>query len=230
MHRPLVDVKGIEKTYRLGNTRIPVLRGVDLNVEKGAFLALMGASGSGKSTLLNVIGCLDRPNAGSYLLDGVDVSRSSDDELSRLRSGCIGFVFQTFNLIANLTVAENVELPFLYQDRAEPQGQISRRVRTAIEQVGLGARANHRPAELSGGEMQRAAIARALAVGPKMILADEPTGNLDSRTSHEILLLFEELHQQGGTIILVTHDPQVAAHADSRITIHDGRILGDGPL
>jgi putative ABC transport system ATP-binding protein len=225
MGRPIVEAKGIEKVYWLGGNSIAVLRGVDLCVEKGAFLAVMGVSGSGKSTLLNIIGCLDRPNAGSYLLDGVDVSQSTDDELSRLRSGCLGFVFQTFNLLPNLTVAENVELPFLYQ--AAPQKQIGERVRTAIEQVGLSARSNHRPAELSGGEMQRAAIARALAVGPKLILADEPTGNLDSRTSREIMLLFEELHQQGCTIILVTHDPQVAAHADSTITIRDGRIISD---
>jgi putative ABC transport system ATP-binding protein len=174
---------------------------------------------------LNIIGCLDRPDAGSYLLDGVNVSQSRDDDLSRLRSRCIGFVFQTFNLISNLTVAENVELPFLYQ--AAPQGQISERVRTAIEQVGLSARVNHRPAELSGGEMQRVAIARALAVGPKLILADEPTGNLDSRISREIMLLFEKLHEQGCTIILVTHDSQVAAHADSRIIMQDGRLIRD---
>lgn len=222
MKTPIIDAGAIVKTYQKANVRIPVLRGIDLRLFEGTFLGVMGASGSGKSTLLNIIGCLDRPTAGSYRLDGVDVLHASDDQLSRLRSRYLGFVFQTFNLIPNLTVFENVELPFLY--RPIDPGAVSKRVHAAVSQVGLSRRINHKPAELSGGEMQRVAIARALAVDPKLILADEPTGNLDSRNSREIMGLFKQLHDQGSTIILVTHDRQVAAYADSRVTIDDGRI------
>jgi len=227
MNTPIVEASEIVKNYHKETTTIPVLRSVCLHMVKGEFLAVMGASGSGKSTLLNIIGCLDRPTTGSYLLDGVDVLKSSDDQLSRMRSRYLGFVFQTFNLISNLTVFENVELPFLYH--IINQKEISERVHTAIEQVGLSDRFNHRPAELSGGEMQRVSIARALAIQPKLILADEPTGNLDSLNSREIMLLFKRLHNQGGTIILVTHDPQVASYADSCVTISDGQIIGESP-
>ena len=227
MNTPIVEASEIVKNYHKETTTIPVLRSVCLHMVKGEFLAVMGASGSGKSTLLNIIGCLDRPTTGSYLLDGVDVLKSSDDQLSRMRSRYLGFVFQTFNLISNLTVFENVELPFLYH--IINQKEISERVHTAIAQVGLSNRINHRPAELSGGEMQRVSIARALAIQPKLILADEPTGNLDSLNSREIMLLFKRLHNQGGTIILVTHDPQVASYADSCVTISDGQIIGESP-
>ncbi|MGD8836036.1 MAG: ABC transporter ATP-binding protein [Desulfobacteraceae bacterium] len=223
MKTPIIDARAIVKTYRKESVTIPVLRGIDLRIFEGEFLGVMGASGSGKSTLLNIIGCLDRPSAGSYRLDGMDVLESSDDQLSRLRSQYLGFVFQTFNLIPNLTVVENVELPFLY--RSDATGVISERVHTAIDQVGLGDRANHRPAELSGGEMQRVAIARALAIEPKLILADEPTGNLDSRNSREIMQLFKRLHDQGRTIVLVTHDRQIASFADFWVTINDGCIV-----
>jgi putative ABC transport system ATP-binding protein len=225
MNTPIVEASEIVKNYQKETTTIPVLRNVYLRMVKGEFLAVMGASGSGKSTLLNIIGCLDRPTTGSYLLDGVDVLKSSDDQLSHMRSRYLGFVFQTFNLISNLTVVENVELPFLYH--AINQNQINEQVLTAIDQVGLSNRINHRPAELSGGEMQRVAIARALAIQPKLILADEPTGNLDSVNSRDIMLLFKRLHNQGGTIILVTHDPQVASYADSCVTISDGQIIGE---
>lgn len=225
MNPPVVDVSGIVKSYQVETHFVPVLRDVDLRLEKGVFFAVMGASGSGKSTLLNIIGCLDRPDSGSYRLDGIDVLRSSDNELSHLRSRYLGFVFQTFNLISTLTVKENVELPFLY--RSENQDDIHQRVDAAIEQVGLNARINHRPFELSGGEMQRVAIARALATDPKLILADEPTGNLDSQMSREIMELFKRLHNQGRTIILVTHDPQVAAYADTCATMRDGRFIHD---
>ena len=225
MNTPIVEASEIVKNYHKETTTIPVLRSVCLRMVKGEFLAIMGASGSGKSTFLNIIGCLDRPTTGSYLLDGVDVLKSSDDQLSRMRSRYLGFVFQTFNLISNLTVFENVELPFLYH--TINQKEIGERVHTAIEQVGLSDRINHRPAELSGGEMQRVSIARALAIQPKLILADEPTGNLDSLNSREIMLLFKTLHNQGGTIILVTHDPQVASYADSCVTISDGQIIGE---
>jgi putative ABC transport system ATP-binding protein len=225
MNTLIIEASEIVKNYHKETTTIPVLRNVSLRMVKGEFLAVMGASGSGKSTLLNIIGCLDRPTTGSYLLDGVDVLKSSDDQLSRMRSRYLGFVFQTFNLISNLTVVENVQLPFLYQ--TINQEEIHERVHTAIEQVGLSNRINHRPDELSGGEMQRVAIARALAIEPKLILADEPTGNLDSINSREIMLLLKRLHNQGGTIILVTHDPQVASYADSCVTISDGQIINE---
>jgi putative ABC transport system ATP-binding protein len=223
MRKPIIEADALVKTYRKENVTIPVLQGIDLRICEGEFLGIMGASGSGKSTLLNIIGCLDKPTSGSYRLQGVDVLQSSDDQLSRLRSRYLGFVFQTFNLIANLTVAENVELPFLYQS-VDPS-TISERVERAVSQVGLNGRMNHRPAELSGGEMQRVAVARALAIEPKLILADEPTGNLDSHNSNEIMQLFKKLHDQGRTIILVTHDRQVASYADAWVTINDGRII-----
>jgi ABC-type lipoprotein export system ATPase subunit len=223
MKTPVIDACGIEKTYRKEAVTIPVLCGIDLRMFAGEFLAVMGSSGSGKSTLLNILGCLDRPSAGAYRLDGVDVLQSSDDQLSRLRSRYLGFVFQTYNLIPNLNVAENVELPFLY--RSVDPGEVAQRVHVAIAQVGLSNRINHRPAELSGGEMQRVAIARALAIEPKLILADEPTGNLDSQSSKEIMLLLKRLHNKGSTIILVTHDREVAAYADCRVTINDGLII-----
>jgi putative ABC transport system ATP-binding protein len=225
MNTLIIEASEIVKNYHKETTTIPVLRNVSLRMVKGEFLAVMGASGSGKSTLLNIIGCLDRPTTGSYLLDGVDVLKSSDDQLSRMRSRYLGFVFQTFNLISNLTVVENVQLPFLYQ--TINQEEIHERVHTAIEQVGLSNRINHRPDELSGGEMQRVAIARALAIEPKLILADEPTGNLDSINSRETMLLLKRLHNQGGTIILVTHDPEVASYADSCVTISDGQIINE---
>jgi putative ABC transport system ATP-binding protein len=219
----LVEAIGLIKTHILQTERIAVLRGVDLRIAKGGFMAIMGASGSGKSTLLNIIGCLDRPTAGSYLLDGIDVRLADDDQLSRLRSQHIGFVFQTFNLIEDLTVAENVALPFQYQ--AIGAQQIGLRVQRCLEQVGLAHRLRHRPAELSGGEMQRVAIARAMAVQPKLILADEPTGNLDSSTSREIMQLFKQINAAGSTLVLVTHDPWVARQAHSTITISDGRVV-----
>jgi putative ABC transport system ATP-binding protein len=219
----LVEAIGITKTHILQTETIAVLRGVDLRIAKGGFVAIMGASGSGKSTLLNIIGCLDRPTAGSYLLDGIDVRLADDDRLSRLRSQHIGFVFQTFNLVEDLTVAENVALPFQYRDSGAQQSGV--RVQGCLEQVGLAHRLRHRPAELSGGEMQRVAIARAMAVQPKLILADEPTGNLDSSTSREIMQLFQQINAAGSTLILVTHDPWVASQAHCIITISDGRVV-----
>jgi putative ABC transport system ATP-binding protein len=223
MNRPLIDITRIEKEYPQKNHVVSVLNGIDLSLAKGQFLAIMGASGSGKSTLLNIIGCLDRPTSGTYYFDGVDILKSSDDQLSRIRSGSLGFVFQNFNLIASLTVSENVELPFLYRD--EDPKEIQGRVQEAIDQVGLNHRKDHNPLELSGGEMQRVSIARALVVAPKLILADEPTGNLDTRTSLEIMRIFEELNRQGRTIILVTHDHQVAAFAQECRTLCDGRFI-----
>jgi putative ABC transport system ATP-binding protein len=223
MTAPLIDARGIVKTYHKNSNTIPVLRGIDLQLARGGFLCVMGASGSGKSTLMNIIGCLDRPSAGTFQLDGLDVIQSSDDQLSHLRSRFIGFVFQTFNLIPGLSVAENVELPFLY--RSDQPTDIRQSVADAITRVGLDHRINHRPSELSGGEMQRVAIARALAIRPKLILADEPTGNLDSNNSQEIMQLFAQLHHQGSSIIMVTHNRDVAAYADTRMVISDGRII-----
>lgn len=225
MTRPLIHIARLLKSYPKRQYSVAVLKGIDLSLERGRFLAIMGASGSGKSTLLNILGCLDRPTSGVYYLDGVNVLQTSDDQLSRLRSHCLGFVFQNFNLIPALTVRENIELPFLY--RGDAPHDIRKRVRAAIEKVGLNHRSDHKPAELSGGEMQRTAIARALAVAPKLILADEPTGNLDSRTSGEIMEIFKRLHHTGSTIVLVTHDRKVADYADDCLTMHDGRFVND---
>lgn len=223
----VVEASGIVKQYRKANRTLTVLQDIDLRLPAGQFLAVMGASGSGKSTLLHILGCLDRPTAGVYRLNGIDVADASDDQRAHLRSRYIGFVFQTFNLIAHLTVAENVALPFLYQS-LDP-ALIETRVRRAVNAVGLEARIDHRPGELSGGEMQRVAIARALAIDPALILADEPTGNLDSQTGDAVMALFQRLHRLGRTIVLVTHDRQVAAYADRCITLHDGRIVDESP-
>lgn len=223
MKTPVIDACAIEKTYQKETAAIPVLRGIDLRLFQGQFLAVMGSSGSGKSTLLNIIGCLDRPTAGTYRLDGVDVLQSSDDQLSRLRAHRLGFVFQTFNLIPNLNVSENVELPFLY--RSDDPEEVSHRVHRAIAQVGLNDRINHRPAELSGGEMQRVAMCRAVINNPKIIFADEPTGNLDSENGQAVLeLLLEFQRERRTTLVLITHSLDIADMADRVIVLKDGRI------
>ncbi len=218
----LIELVGIVKNYLLGSSTIIVLKSIDFSAKKGDFVTIMGSSGSGKSTLLHMLGCLDRPTSGAYLLDGMDVFKASDNELSHIRAHHIGFVFQTFNLLPELNVLENVELPFLYSSL---NGKDTRRqVVSAIEHVGLIDRINHRPSELSGGEMQRVAIARALSIEPKLILADEPTGNLDSKTSREILKLFQNLHARGVTIIMVTHDNEVASYAQRCTILKDGKF------
>jgi len=219
----LIELNGIVKQYYRGATLIPVLKGIDLLVKEGDFVSVTGTSGSGKSTLLNILGCLDRPNAGGYLLEGLNILEASDDDLSGLRAKHIGFVFQTFNLIPSLDVFENVGLPFLYSHVDSRTAE--QRVREAVARVGLEHRMNHKPSELSGGEIQRAAIARAIAISPKMILADEPTGNLDFDTGREILALFKKFHSKGATIIMVTHDRDVAACADTHIVLKDGKIV-----
>jgi len=218
----LIELVGIVKNYMLGSSEILVLKSIDFFAKKGDFVAIMGSSGSGKSTLLHILGCLDRPTSGVYLLDGMDVFKASDNELSHIRANHIGFVFQTFNLLSELNVLENVELPFLYSalNDKDTRTQVIR----AIEHVGLLDRINHKPSELSGGEMQRVAIARALSVAPKLILADEPTGNLDSKTSREILELFQNLHSRGVTIIMVTHDNEVASYAQRCAILNDGKF------
>jgi len=221
------ELRGICKTYFKpdGSVLVEALKGINLQVMGGEYIAIMGPSGSGKSTLMNVLGCLDRPTAGSYLLDGRDVARMDDDEISRVRGRQIGFVFQAFNLISELTIVENVEVPLLYQQvhRTDRRDRAIERLR----QVGLGDRLTHRPRELSGGQQQRVAIARALVTEPTIIMADEPTGNLDSVTGRSILQLFDELHRQGMTILVVTHEDEVAGRCQRTIRLIDGMVESD---
>ena len=221
----LIELKGIEKVYEMGAEDVRALRGVDLEIEGGDYAAIMGPSGSGKSTLMNIVGCLDTPSAGTYRLNGTDVSEMNPNELADVRNQQIGFVFQTFNLLARSTAFQNVELPLVYAGTRRRE----RRDRTeaALERVGLADRMDHRPAELSGGQRQRVAIARALVNEPSLLLADEPTGNLDSRTGEEIMALFDHLHAEGNTVILVTHEQHVAAHARRSIAILDGLVASD---
>ncbi len=223
----IASVQELVKDYRKPGSEVNVraLRGVDLDFKEGESVAICGQSGSGKSTLMNVLGCLDRPTSGQYLLGGVDVSRMGDDELSDIRGQRIGFVFQSFNLIAQLTILENLEIPLFYQGC--PPGERRRRARELIDLVGLGDRGHHRPNELSGGQQQRAAIARALINEPLILLADEPTGNLDTATGEMILAIFDRLHDEGKTIVMVTHEATVAARCDRQITLRDGMIVED---
>jgi putative ABC transport system ATP-binding protein len=222
---PIVELRGIGKTYGTAQNPLTVLADVDLDIAAGEYLAIIGPSGSGKSTLLGILGCLDVPSRGSYRIEGEDVSRLDDTRLSRVRNTRIGFVFQSFHLVSHLTVLENVELPLFYAHRGRTERR--RRCHELLERVGLSSRLDHVPAELSGGERQRAAIARALSNGPALILADEPTGNLDSVTSREIMELFGELHAAGSTLVLITHDPSIAAQAPRRVSMRDGRIESD---
>ncbi len=211
------------KKYNMGGTVVSALDGVSLNVLNGEYVTITGVSGSGKSTLMNILGCLDTPTSGTYLLDGCDVSDMSDHELSRIRSRKIGFVFQSFNLVPSLTAAENVELPLIY--RGVPAEKRRAIVRSALDTVGLTDRAKHRPCEMSGGQQQRAAIARAIAADPSMILADEPCGNLDSRNSREVMDILRDLNKSGKTIVMITHDSEAAKKAQRLIRIADGRIV-----
>ena len=223
---PLAELHDCHKVYATEGVPVRALRGVSLAVEAGEGLAVVGASGSGKSTLMHILGCLDRPTSGSYVLAGHDVSQMDDEALSFIRSRHVGFVFQAYNLIPSLSVLENVEVPLFYAGL--PRWERRRRAMRWIEAVGLGDRARHRPNQLSGGERQRAALARALVCDPLLILADEPTGNLDSTTGAEILRIFIDLHAQGRTIVMVTHDEDVAACWPRRVRMRDGRILADG--
>ena len=227
--RPVIQLEDVVKVYRMGDVDVPALCGVTLSFARGSFWAIMGPSGSGKSTLLNLLGCLDRPSTGRYWLDGADVAGLDDDELSEQRLRHLGFVFQSFNLIPQLSVLENIELP-LYYARREP-AETTERARELAEMVGLGDRLHHRPTELSGGQRQRVAIARALANNPAVILADEPTGNLDTATGEQIMDLLGRLHRSGRTVLMVTHENDVAAHAGGRVSLRDGRVEridGDG--
>jgi ABC-type lipoprotein export system ATPase subunit len=227
----LMDLKNIYKTYHVGELDVPVLMGVSLSINKGELVALMGASGSGKSTLMNILGCLDHPTSGQYFLDGQEVSNMSSDERALLRNHKIGFVFQNFNLLPRTSALENVMLPLSYTVENISDREVRRRAMELINRVGLGDRYHHEPSQLSGGQQQRVAIARALINRPALLLADEPTGNLDSHTSAEVLQMFQQLNQEEGiTIILVTHDPNVAKHARRIIGISDGVIVDGASL
>jgi putative ABC transport system ATP-binding protein len=225
----VIRVEGLRRTYATGKTEVHALKGVDLSVRPGEMLAIMGASGSGKSTFMNILGCLDRPSGGSYWLDGVRVDGLNTNELADIRNAKIGFVFQGFNLLARTSALANVELPLLY-DRSGRKLDTKRLAKEALERVGLGDRLDHESSELSGGQQQRVAIARALVTRPAILLADEPTGNLDSRTSIEVMALFQALNQQGITVILVTHEPDIAEHTGRIVELRDGRIVRDDPV
>jgi putative ABC transport system ATP-binding protein len=227
---PLLRIRDLVKTYQVGDVAVRALRGVNLDIEAGEFVAVVGPSGSGKSTFMHILGCLDRPTSGEYWLDGRDVSRLSDDELSAIRNRQIGFVFQGFNLLARTSAVENVELPLLYGADRVAAGERRRRARTALEAVGLSDRAEHHPNQLSGGQQQRVAIARALLNNPTILFADEPTGNLDSRTSVEVMDIFQRLKvERGITIVLITHELQVAEYGSRIIAFKDGQIISDQP-
>ncbi|MCH5189049.1 MAG: ABC transporter ATP-binding protein [Oscillospiraceae bacterium] len=221
----LVEVKDLYKIYNPGENEVRALDGINLTVEKGEFLAIVGQSGSGKSTFMNMIGLLDIPTSGTYLLDGIDVSSMTDDELSEIRNKEIGFIFQGFNLISSLSAVENVELPLVY--RGMKKDERHRLAIEALERVGLSHRLNHLPKQMSGGQQQRVAIARAVAARPPVILADEPTGNLDSHSGVEVMKILHELHEEGRTIILITHDNEIAKEAERVIRIQDGQIIAD---
>jgi putative ABC transport system ATP-binding protein len=220
---PLIQLEGVTRIYRRGRVDVVALRGIDLTIGEGEFVAILGPSGSGKSTLMHILGCLDRPTSGTYRLRGLPVAELGDDDLARVRSRLVGFVFQDYNLLPRTSALENVAAPLLYQ--GVPRHDRLARARAALERLGLAERVGHDPTELSGGQQQRVAIARALVTDPALLLADEPTGNLDTATGAEVIELLHEVHRTGRTIVLITHDAEVAAHADRQIHIRDGRLV-----
>ena len=224
MYNTIIEIKNLRKDYHVGEVTVHALRGVDLKIEEGEFVAIMGASGSGKSTMLNILGCLDKPSSGDYFLDGVDIKTMNRDELARLRNVKLGFVFQSYNLLARTTALENVELPLFYNSKVKSRERKQSSL-IALETVGLTDRMHHMPNQLSGGQQQRVAIARSLVNNPVLILADEPTGNLDTRTSVEIMGIFQELNEKGRTIVFVTHEPDIAKFASRNIIFRDGKIV-----
>ena len=226
MEQKIIDMKNITKVYRIGDIKVNALRGTDLTIKKGEFVAIMGPSGSGKSTLMNIIGALDIPTSGTYLLEDIDISRLNDNQLAEIRNKKIGFVFQTFNLLSKSNVMGNIELPLIYS-RGKTKRSRRKLVSDVIESIGLTEWARHRPSELSGGQRQRVAIGRALVNDPAVILADEPTGNLDSRTGEEILAIFQDLNRQGKTILFVTHELELARHAHKIVYLRDGMIINE---
>ncbi len=223
----LIDIRNITKVYEMGEQQVQALAGVSLGVERGEYVAIMGPSGSGKSTLMNLVGCLDTPTSGSYVLNGKEVARMTDDELAAIRNKEIGFVFQTFNLLPRTSAVQQVELPLVYGGASKKERR--ERAVAALKAVGLGDRMNHTPNEMSGGQRQRVAVARALINNPSILLADEPTGNLDSQTGAEIMALFDELNARGNTIVLVTHEEDIAAHARRIVRLKDGKVRDDAP-
>lgn len=225
MSNAIIEIKGLKREFKVGSELVKALKGVDVSVRKNEYVAMMGPSGSGKSTLMNLLGCLDTPTSGDYTLNGTDVSSLKDDALAEIRNKEIGFIFQTFNLLPRLTALENVALPLVYS--AYSKEERNKKAALVLEKVGLGDRMDHRPNQLSGGQRQRVAVARALVNNPSIILADEPTGNLDSKTSLDIMRLFEEIHEMGNTLIVVTHEEEVAAHAHRVLRLRDGLVETD---
>jgi putative ABC transport system ATP-binding protein len=228
---PVIRIEDLTRIYRMGESEVRALDGISLVVEKGEFIAIMGPSGSGKSTLMNIIGCLDRPTAGRYVLDGIDVSSLDRDARAEIRNDKIGFVFQNFNLLARTSALENVELPLLYSKKTKMnEKDVEARGRASLKKVGLADRWDHTPAQLSGGQQQRVAIARSLVNDPAILLADEPTGNLDTKTSEEVMAIFQSLNEEGKTVVLITHENDIAEHAKRVVTFRDGRVLSDVPV